>query len=105
MMRMALLTVGLIGSVLGAGQALGQKAATSALETPPPGPGLSTIQERCSACHSAATVFGQRRSPDDWAATVQVMVDHGADLSADEQSVVIGYLSQNYGVKSAGPAK
>ena len=115
MMRMAFLTVGSAGLILAAGQAMGQGAAAPAAAAPtaaapaadaapPPGPGLSTVQERCSACHSVATVFGQRRTPDDWAATVSLMVDRGADLSADEQSVVIGYLSQNYGVKPA-PAK
>ena len=112
MMRMAFLTIGSAGLIMAAGQAWGQNAAAPAViaaapaadAPPPPGPGLTTVQERCSACHSAATVFGQRRTPDDWAATVQLMVDRGADLSADEQSVVIGYLSKNYGVKPA-PAK
>jgi hypothetical protein len=65
----------------------------------PPGPALNAINEKCSACHSVATVFGQRRTPDDWAATVQLMVDRGADLSPDETSMVVGYLSSHYSTK------
>ena len=97
--------VGSVSLIFAAGAAMGQNTALPAPDAPPPpGPGLTIVQERCSACHSATTVFGQRRTPDDWAATVQLMVDRGADLSADEQSVVIGYLLQNYGIKPT-PAK
>jgi hypothetical protein len=101
MKRIGLLVLGSMSLVLLGGRAIGQTAAAS----PPPGPALSTIQERCAACHSTATVFGQRRSPDDWAATVQVMVDRGADLSADDQSAVVAYLSEHFGVTPTPPAK
>lgn len=90
-----------MGLVLLGGRVLAQVA-----DAPPPaGPGLSTIQERCAACHSTTTVFGQRRSPEDWAATVQVMVDRGAELSADDQSAVVGYLSEHYGINPTPPAR
>ena len=79
-------------------------AAASATPTPPPGPALNVINERCSACHSTATVFGQRRSGDDWAATVQLMVDRGADLTPDDMSMVVGYLTANFGPEPAKPA-
>ena len=79
-----------------------QAAATPA---PPPGPGLAIINEKCSACHSTASVFSQHRSPDDWAATVQLMVDRGADLSPDETSVVIGYLAENFPAEAKPAAK
>jgi hypothetical protein len=92
MKRTGLLILGSMSLMLVGGRVVGQVATPA----PPPGPGLSTIMERCSGCHSTATVFGQRRSPDDWAATVQLMVDRGAELSADDQSTVVGYLSQHY---------
>ena len=90
MKRIGLLVLGSVSLLMLGGRVLAQGAAAE----PPPGPGLSTIQERCSGCHSTTTVFGQRRSADDWAATVQLMVDRGADLSADDQSTVVGYLSR-----------
>ena len=99
MKRIGLLILSSISLALVAGRLVAQTPAT-----PPPGPGLSTIQERCAACHSTATVFNQRRSADDWAATVQIMVDRGAELSADDQSAVVGYLSEHYGVNPTPPA-
>jgi mono/diheme cytochrome c family protein len=72
---------------------------------PPPGPGLVIINEKCSVCHTTASVFSQHRSPDDWAATVQLMVDRGADLSPDETSVVIGYLAENFPAATKPAAK
>lgn len=75
-----------------------------AAPTPPPGPALVVINERCSTCHSTASVFNQRRSADDWAATVQLMVDRGADLTPDDMTMVIGYLATNFGPEPAKPA-
>jgi mono/diheme cytochrome c family protein len=77
----------------------------AAIPAPPAGPGLAIINAKCSACHTTATVFSQHRSPDDWAATVQLMVDRGADLSPDESSVVIGYLAQNFPAEAKPAAK
>lgn len=77
----------------------------AAVPAPPPGPGLAIINEKCSGCHTTATVFGQHRSPDDWAATVQLMVDRGADLSPDETNVVIGYLAENFPAQAKPAAK
>jgi hypothetical protein len=100
MKRTGLLLLGSMSLVVFGGTVMGQDASAP----PPPGPGLSTILERCSGCHSTATVFGQRRSGDDWAATVQLMVDRGAELSADDQSAVVGYLAEHYGVDPAKAA-
>jgi mono/diheme cytochrome c family protein len=77
----------------------------AAAPAPPPGPGLAIITAKCSACHTAASVFSQHRSPDDWAATVQVMMDRGADLSPDEANVVIGYLAENFPAETKPAAK
>jgi len=80
-------------------------AVVAATPAPPPGPGLAIINEKCSVCHTTASVFSQHRSPDDWAATVQLMVDRGADLSPDETSVVIGYLAENFPAETKPAAK
>ena len=73
----------------------------AATPAPPPGPGLAIVNEKCSGCHTTVSVFSQHRSPEDWAATVQLMVDRGADLSPDEANVVIGYLAENFPAKPA----
>lgn len=65
-------------------------------QTPPSGPGLDLINKQCSACHTTATIFSQRKTSDDWAATVQLMVDRGAELKPEETDVVIDYLAKNF---------
>jgi hypothetical protein len=77
----------------------------AATPAPPPGPGLAIINAKCSVCHTTASVFSQHRTPDDWAATVQLMVDRGADLSPDETNVVIGYLAENFPAETKPAAK
>jgi hypothetical protein len=89
----ALLTLGLLaGHSLSAQPPVGMPDA----QVPPPGPALDLINKDCSGCHTTATVFSQRKSADDWAATVQLMVDRGAELKPDEQDAVIGYLTKNF---------
>ncbi|CUS46046.1 hypothetical protein MGWOODY_Smn2501 [hydrothermal vent metagenome] len=75
-----------------------------AAPVPPPGPALVVINERCSTCHSTASVFNQHRSADDWATTVQLMVDRGADLTPDDMNMVIDYLAANFGPEPARAA-
>ncbi|WEK01349.1 MAG: hypothetical protein P0Y59_06610 [Candidatus Sphingomonas phytovorans] len=70
---------------------------------PPPGPALDLIDKQCSACHTTATVFAQRKSADDWASTVQMMVDRGAELKPAETDTVIDYLTKNFGDAPAAP--
>jgi hypothetical protein len=72
---------------------------------PPPGPGLDLINQRCVFCHNTAQVFSQHKTPAAWSATVQQMENRGAELSPDEEKVVVDYLATNYGGadKSAPP--
>jgi quinoprotein glucose dehydrogenase len=64
------------------------------MANPPPGPGLDLIKQRCVACHTLTTVFSQRKTPQDWTATVQTMADRGAEVSPDEISAIAGYLAK-----------
>lgn len=79
------LAVGGLGTAL-AGQ-------ESAAAPPPPGPGLELINERCGYCHSTAQVTDVRKTPTAWAATVQSMIDRGAELEPEEQKIMVDYLA------------
>ena len=79
-------------------------APASTAPEPPPGPALAVIKERCGTCHTTASVFNQHRTADDWAATVQLMVDRGADLSPDDMTMVIDYLATHFGPEPVKPA-
>jgi len=81
------------GSIMaGSTMAIGQTAEPA----PPPGPALDLINKQCSVCHSTADIFSQRKSPDDWAQTVDFMVERGAMLSPEETDKVIEYLATNF---------
>src|SRR5205823_14992217 len=71
-------------------------APASATAAPPAGAGLNLINERCGFCHSTAQIFSARKTPAEWAATVQSMADRGAEISPDEQQVIVAYLAKNF---------
>lgn len=77
-------------------------AATGA--TPPPGPGLDLINERCSFCHTSSSIFARHKTRTDWAATVQAMADRGADVSPEEMATIVDYLAKNYAAEPASAA-
>lgn len=63
--------------------------ATSAALTPR-AEGL--ILARCSVCHSPDLIYQQRLPPDRWNATVEKMMQWGAQLSKDEADLLTRYL-------------
>jgi hypothetical protein len=89
----ALLTLGL---AVGHSLAAQPPVALVDAPVPPPSPALDLINQRCSGCHTPATVLSQHKSADDWAATVQLMVDRGAELNPAEQDSVTNYLAKNF---------
>ena len=50
------------------------------------------IVERCSECHDADRVFRADKSEAQWEATIDRMVDYGADVSAEEKERMIEWL-------------
>ena len=81
---------------------MGTAAAGQQASIPPPGPGLDLINERCAFCHTTAQVLGVRKTPEDWAATVQLMIDRGAELNADEEKAMIDYLTAHFATPQEG---
>jgi hypothetical protein len=78
----------------------------------PKGPGREEVESACYACHSADLLVQQRLTEKQWTATVEKMMRWGAVVEESKKSVVIQYLSRNFGptskftpivVKSAGP--
>jgi hypothetical protein len=54
------------------------------------------MQERCSVCHSLVRITSSHKTADQWKATVERMITHGAQLSAQEEQTLVDYLAQNY---------
>ncbi|HWI85220.1 MAG TPA: hypothetical protein VNT42_02700 [Sphingomonas sp.] len=67
-----------------------------AASAPPAGAGLTLINERCGFCHTTTQIFSQRKSPAEWAVTVQTMADRGAEVSPEEIRVISDYLGLHF---------
>ena len=59
--------------------------------------GASLVQERCSVCHPVARIERTKYSAADWQTIVGMMISRGAKLTPEEETVVVNYLSTNFG--------
>lgn len=51
------------------------------------------IVERCSACHSVDRVFSADKTEEQWDATIDRMIDLGAEVSDEEKDLMIDWLT------------
>lgn len=58
--------------------------------------GQILLQDRCTGCHSLNRVTSTGKTVDEWTTTVERMVKKGAVLDEQEQTILIGFLAQNY---------
>ena len=58
--------------------------------------GQELMQARCSGCHSTNRITSAKKTVDEWGATVDRMINKGAQLNAEEQQILIDYLAENY---------
>lgn len=63
----------------------------------PAGKGKADVEAACYACHSADLLAQQRLNEKQWTATVEKMMRWGAVVPDAKKSVVIAYLSRNFG--------
>ncbi len=70
-------------------------------DAPPPGEGLELIERSCINCHDIYMITSKRKTPQEWAATLGVMVDRGADVTPEEMQVIEEYLSQHFAADAA----
>lgn len=77
----------------------GSLLAACATSTPTPSStlvGQTLMQQRCSVCHSLDRVTTVQKTADQWTITVQRMVARGAQLTTQEQQILIAYLAATY---------
>jgi hypothetical protein len=41
-------------------------------------------------------VIGKRKTPEEWATTVGMMADRGAEVTPDEMKIIEDYLARNF---------
>jgi cytochrome c5 len=64
-----------------------------ALDSLPVGPGKDVLMRACTSCHAASLIIQQRKTPAEWAKTVDKMVGWGAPLPPEEKQALVDYLS------------
>jgi hypothetical protein len=55
------------------------------------------LQDRCTGCHGLDRATSGSRPSDEWEEIVVRMVGYGAELSEEEQAVLVDHLAQTYG--------
>jgi hypothetical protein len=93
-LRWKIATTSALLSLIGVIGAL--SAQQSAPAEAPPGPGLELIQRSCVGCHDLYIVIQKRKTPAEWANTLGLMADRGAEVTPDEMKVIEDYLAHNF---------
>jgi cytochrome c5 len=59
--------------------------------------GQTLLEERCTQCHDLERTTQQQKDRAGWTATVERMINQGAQLDEEEKAILIDYLVENYG--------
>ncbi len=65
----------------------------------PDQPGRDILVERCVQCHAMEMVLQAKKTENEWKQTVARMASYGANVSAEEQDLVVKYATANFGVR------
>lgn len=74
-------------------------AVSAAAPSPNADADLALLQQHCATCHALAQVTARHKTSDEWAETMDRMVDHGMQISPDDSKKILDYLSAHYGTK------
>jgi len=88
---LAFLAVLIFATACASGTPTTTPASTTALD------GATLIQERCSVCHPVAFVERSRHTTADWKLIVDTMISRGAQLTPEEETTVISFLTTKFG--------
>ncbi|MHC1740512.1 MAG: hypothetical protein AB9897_05315 [Anaerolineaceae bacterium] len=58
--------------------------------------GKTLMNDRCTACHTLAQVVNSSGTTDQWQRVVDQMIQRGAILSPEEETVLVKYLADNF---------
>ena len=68
-------------------------------------PGERVRNASCLACHDVRRIQVQAMDAEQWAKTVDTMVEKGAKVSADDVPLLVNYLVQHHGPMPEGRGK
>jgi hypothetical protein len=59
------------------------------------------VTDRCLLCHGAGLITQQRKDAAAWGRTVTQMRTWGTQMQDEEQTALVGYLSEHFGSGAA----
>ena len=59
--------------------------------------GATLFQERCNVCHNLSRAESAKHTSAEWKTIVDKMIGKGAQLTPDEETLVVDYLAATYG--------
>jgi virginiamycin B lyase len=62
----------------------------------PDGPGKALVETQCTTCHAVTMVTGMGHTPEEWKLTVERMVAAGADIPANQMTMLSDYLAKSF---------
>ena len=63
----------------------------------PDEPGREILVGNCSACHSLELPLNMRQSEAEWNVTINTMVAYGAQITPQEQEILVKYAANHFG--------
>ena len=63
----------------------------------PDEPGREILVGNCSACHALELPLNMRQSEAEWNATISEMVTYGAQITPQEQEILVKYAAKHFG--------
>jgi competence ComEA-like helix-hairpin-helix protein len=70
----------------------------------PDSPETSTYVRVCAHCHSLDRIESKHRTKSEWSATIEQMLDDGAEMTDEEYETVLDVLIRNFGAVSINRA-
>ncbi|MGC9393740.1 MAG: hypothetical protein ACP5J4_02660 [Anaerolineae bacterium] len=58
--------------------------------------GQALLEARCVDCHDLSRATSARYTQEEWQEIVTRMIEHGAELNADEETALVAYLAETY---------
>jgi len=105
-MKISYANSGLLMATLIAGTAVAQGATKPTKPVPPAAQAAAKaaedtalLQEHCSSCHAIDQVTVRNKTADEWAETMDRMIDHGMQLSPEDNKRIQEFLVAHYGPK------
>lgn len=94
------LTLGIVAasSALVHAQSPAPHPAETPEETPQQAQDRQYVETTCAACHPIVQVMARRKTPEDWAATVDKMIGMGAQVASEkDRDRIVAWLAAHQG--------